>query len=359
MATFIINNICMFNQLNINQRLALPSTLSDREKTNAVSDSDCAVLKESFKDEYFQPAYVWFLMQKPSHRTKVIALLNGKLTEKDITTRNLNSSRRTRDPNSKFILRTPLSVINFNSIINNSESQTYNKMSLNPQRMRQTAIQREGLFGYAESNTKHNNKSLGLRPRGLTPTLERKECSSYAQYLVKSFFTPTAAQRILPIADEKMDLLKEIALALEKRSTYYPIDPLKTHPSMNVKTMGRTTKTLHELDHIRQPSQPHYDMASNDDDVRRNVRSRNVAKEKNVSVTQSCYTEMCTQFLDEKYNINKTKMIRPDFHPSPFTCFPEVKPVAPPPSLLLSSQFNTNKQDGRANKRIYSGTTCL
>jgi len=316
----------------------LPSIITERKRHCPVSKEDKRTIYNAFKEEYCHQAYTWFLFQNESRREKFISFITGEAAPTfkhpivpPLSAR-VTKSNHFSEVQPNLVLHSPRGTININRAIlasHHDYKQTYRPNVP----IRQTSIEREHIFG----------------SHPLPPLKEEKE-DSIALYLVRKFFNPSYAEKIIPFAESGYQFLSEISKILDQRENKYPINPLRSHPTMDPYKMAVISKERATSDHLQNLASP------------RNCLPPVVHTKDLDSVAQtglSSYQEATLESLDEKYHMTMTKMIAPKYNPVPFGPFPVQQPSSPPPSTYMRNHIKESLTLGKRNYEVLNGPTIL
>jgi hypothetical protein len=219
---------CFNYKLKTNERY-----LSEMERDRPISPSNQALIRSTFKSEYFEPIRDWLLIQSDNKREKLYAFLNGKPTKRPglkTTGRSLNlhwNPHRSVD----LVAETPHTKVDFNRAI-------YGPLpwQLDPRAKVPTHIQTEGIFGFAEP-------------------YERRECDSgkYTELVLSILLKPHVARDLARLADDYFPLMNELLKWVEKKTMGYPIDPCQDIPTLTPKATCRIVREKMDEDQFWEP----------------------------------------------------------------------------------------------------------
>jgi hypothetical protein len=236
-------------------------------------------------------------------------------------------------------VRTPNSAIDFNrSIYGPVQS------SVDSRAHSRTSIAREGIFGCPDPYTGRAMTAGG--------------CTRLSECLVKRLFKPAVAISLGPLSDEYYALLQELILWTEKKAMGYP--QRESSETRSLRDEGRLSKARLEEDHMYPPGHRNITNTRLARDLTVRSLSAELAKV-STSRYQDCFgDELHTGWVAEGPPPT-VPAIRQVGNPRPFAFFPGVRER--PKTVLLGAELLTlsveNRTQGRANKAVHAGLTCL
>jgi hypothetical protein len=172
-----------------------------------------------------------------------------------------------------------------------------------------------------------------------------------AEFLVKKFLTPEAAEKVLPVARDYVDILQDLQNWIDKRQMNYPVDTCAVHPTLNPRSARVMVKKKFEEDHFWHPS--------HDPTPPSVPRTMGARRSYEVKCGRSTYQD----FFDPDARCGAEPILSAPIVPSaprrPFGTFPLVTRDPYPVSEVVTRQFGHNNELGRANKEIFEAETCL
>jgi hypothetical protein len=171
--------------------------------------------------------------------------------------------------------------------------------------------------------------------------------------MIRKLFQAPVAERLFELGDEYYGLLNELTLWTEKKTNRYPIDPLRDHPSMSMRSEREMVKAKMEEDHQWVPGH-------------RKIKRTHVARDLRSprrKPTGSNYREAyCGPFGHHSRRTGPppvAESMKPEVPPLPFGVFPEVPPLPRRTLAEFAQQAADARRDGRVNKAVFTGPTCL
>lgn len=307
--------------------IATPRFCNHEEQNNPLTNREEALIRDNVKTCYVQQIRTFALAAKAGHKRMLFEFLEGKdcrkLSQRPSTSM---SSTKSRD----LLLQSAHCRIDLSSSIYGRPT----TRKINRDRFSSKGITGEHIFGESAPVTARDTK----------------DDDSISKFYVKKIMLPQAATRLCAKADDYQKLIHEINTYIEKKSNNFPVDNLRSHPTLNP-TSERTLNNLHNReDHISRvggPKPPH------------EVSARSPVAKKPWRTPQTAYSDF---FLPEDHYI--TGPVAFPFPPieqsQPFCKFPPASGIdGPETNKVFSRQVTHNYERGRSFKGIFESKTIL
>lgn len=307
--------------------------LNEMERERPLRDEEIILVNSSFKDQYCPPMINWCLIATDRRRATLFSFLRGEPSSKPCQRAQTARAVRHR---SDLVIETASSRIDFNTAIYGPRQKNVNTIKFESR-----SIREEGIFGFT---------SL-LTPRSI-------EHVSMIETTIKEYLRPLVFNKVCPLCEDYAKLINELSKWLDKKTNYFPVDPIRGMPNLKPAAEGRITKAKMEEDHFYAPN--HRPRKANP--TARTLRNRgDIAKE--LRFNTSNYQE---HFCDDTHEIDfrtprKTITCKPMENPSPFATFPTayLSKTRGTTNDLILEQSRMNTQLGKFNKACFEGPTCL
>lgn len=303
---------------------ATPHNLTELERLRPIGPNNEKLIAGAFKPEYVRQIQTWALTNSSGSRRKLFAFLNAEshATEKPV----MEVSR------ADFILTGTQGRVDFNGAIF-GEKRVPKK--INPRKFDSTGVSE--VFGC---------QSL---PR-LDLSQTAKKSSTLAEFLIRKLMTPMWVNKVINVATQYSELLRELNDWVDKRTNLYPIDTNFSHPTLSPRSARlMTAKSLSE-DHLSsgryKPAPPTARYTQRTSTFLRTGRSE--ANEA-FSIESRCGAEHKMSHLIKPLEMGQS-----------FASFPSpLEQPAPPESGFIRMQSIMNTRAGKAYRSVFEAQTCL
>lgn len=307
------------------------------------------LIKEHFKSCYFPQIHCWLICQKKDgKKKKFFNFLNCIVPAKPATSSPIGIAGES----AASILR-PRSALTKTStgLIYRSANCTIDFSPMHNQRPSTRRIDRNRFSspGSDEVFKEVTYNSLSKRSTTLRESTE-PQCSSLAQFYVKKLLQPSSAKSHFQIADKYFDLLNELSSWVDRKCNQFPIDDLRSHPTLNPNVERRVNFESDKMDHLLRTSGPPFPTS---------FSSQTTISSQPWKTPATAYTA----FFDDARNY-KAEILTP-FVPmersSPFCKFPqsEEKKTQTQIPAAFQNQSTENRQASTRYKNIFQSKTCL
>jgi hypothetical protein len=310
--------------------LALPLNLRDLSRLRPVGDEKDALIAAMFKEEYRAQLQTWALTTAESRRKLLYGLLSCEPRAK------LPATARAAAPgfdatrhDEALVSRTATARIDFNHSFTGVPSQ------------RRLNVRR-----FASPGT-----DAVFHRTPLPPLTAARPLSSLAEFIVKKLMTPLAAESVLPVADDYLDILQDLLGWVEKKQMHYPVDRMWHHPTLSPNTARVVNQRRFEEDHNWRPQFDPRPPAL--------PRTQGARRKYQIKTGTSTYEDFLGMDARCGAEPSRSSPIVPMTVARPFGLFPAVEQDPYPVSEAISRQFGHNMDFGRANKAIFEAETCL
>lgn len=289
-------------------------TILLQEKEHPLSQEIENLIEVSFLPNYVKPIKAWALIHDEKKRKKLINLLKGGNTVKNIP----QIVTGTLGPDPDFILTTATSVVNVN--------QCFPQMSPRKKPLdvtRRSQILEQGIFG---TTTKYFDVQ---KPSG---TLIEFQC--------RKLFSPMALEKILPMADINIAFIREIQNWCDTNANYYP--HVEAAPDFQSSPRGQAYlfKRILKEDHLHRNTY-----------VKTNPDSPRIREPKSARLDEMMYSVYTDTFSPESTkNFKPTPICVPPLNQCPYSKYPQVQPQD---YIYTNEQVQEQCESNRSARRAY------
>ncbi|OHS97569.1 hypothetical protein TRFO_36172 [Tritrichomonas foetus] len=289
------------------------------------------LLSQNIKPCYLPQVKAWVYCQRPKHKNKLFSLLKG-LEPKNSKARPITSF----SPHHEVVIESSSCRIDLTSFLG-IQSPT---RRLNVNRFASNGIIGDKIFG--------DCKAVG------TPRRNEGQSASLAQFILKKIIKPERLNGIIDKSEGYLSFLEELNNYIEKKANNFPIDTLRSHPTLNPDKERRINNRRNREDHLTRngaPPHPH------------EVRAKPKPRPHPYKTPTSAYTDFFS--TDPRYTNLGLSMAFPPFEQSqPFCIFPEAsqqktRQTMPKFDPKFIQQAKEDSITNRNYKKIFNSKTIL
>lgn len=287
-------------------------------------------IQANFKSMYVPQIHTWVLCQKKSNKKRqLFAFLRAEHAKPQ----RCCSSMAIFKP-ADLVLRSNNCIIDLNATLNGRPR----TRKLNRDRLASPGISGQGIF----------KEETGGIPLARSPS---KPNHTLAQFLVTKLMRTGPAQAHLGLADEYLPLLQELSQWVDKKTNQFPVDTLRSHPTLCPDVARNANSRTDREDHlVRQTGPP---LPINTMQMQARVRGgpwRTPGSAYNDQFPSHAAPGVASPFPPLEMN-------------RPFCQFPNGDRIVPKERPLVASalrnQAAVDTQTGKKYKSIFQSETCL
>lgn len=311
-------------------RKATAQYLEYAEANNPLTNEEENLINQNFKNCYAPQIHAWVYCQKASGRKKLFDFLRGR--DPKNPTRPMTSFAPSKKD---LVIQSSYCRIDLTSTMN------YHRPTrrLNVNRFKSNGIIGDQIFG--DCKGVHSQTSRNVQEPG-----------TLAKFIIKKLMKSERVDFFMAKSEENLDFLQQLNQYVDKKTNNFPVDNLRSHPTLNPDKERIINKKRNREDHLMRiggPPQPY------------EVKTRPQSAAHPWRTPTSAYSD-CFHG-DPRYG---GRMITTSFSPvesaQPFCKFPETRQTEERKSKIDPKYVRQYKEDNLRNrkyKEIFESKTVL